>query len=196
MTTQEIRAQKSAIRSRYKEIRKNCDKKSEKSSSIAQKVLSSMSYKYSKDILLYFAKDNEVETREIFEKAFSDGKNIYFPKTYSGGIMKFFKISSLDELEKANFGVMEPNGTTEEYDSSSSQMGLCIVPGICFDRNGYRIGYGKGFYDRFLSSFKGIAAGVTFSDCLVSDGIVIEKRYDKPVDIIFSESEVLVIGCK
>lgn len=195
MTTQEIRAQKSVIRNQYKEIRKNCDKKHEKSLSIAEKVLSSMSYKYAKDILLYFSKGDEVETRAIFEKALSDGKNIYFPKTYSGGIMKFFRVSSLNELEMANFGVMEPSGNTEEYNSSAG-IGLCIVPGVCFDRNGYRIGYGKAFYDRFLSSFKGISAGLAFSDCLVSGKLVIEKRYDKPVDIIFSESEVLVIGCK
>ncbi len=195
MTTQEIREYKASLRAKFKQVRNSCDNRPQKSASITEKLLSSMSYKYCNDILLYFSKGDEVDTSAIFEKAISDGKNVYFPKTYANGIMKFFKISSLSELIPAKFGLNEPDGTTSEYDGSCST-GLCIVPGLCFDRFGFRIGYGKGYYDRFLSSFKGIAAGLAYSDCITNEKITIEKRYDKPVDIIFSESEVILIGSK
>lgn len=195
MTTQEIRKSKAIIREKYKNIRKDCDNNSEKSLAITKKILSSMSYRYCKDILLYCSKSDEVDTSFIFEKALSDGKNVYFPKTFENGIMRFYKVSSQKELIKAKFGLLEPDGLSPEY-SNSHSIALCIVPGVCFDTCGNRVGYGKGYYDRFLSSFNGISAGITYSDCVLTEKIPVEKRYDKPVDIIFSESEVIIVGGK
>lgn len=195
MRTQEIKKSKAVIRDKYRQIRCHCDNKPEKSKIIAEKIFSSMSYRYCKDILLYCPKGDEVDTGEIFKKAISDGKNVYFPKTFENGIMRFYKVSSQKELIKAKFGLFEPDGLSPEYSNSHSPA-LCIVPGICFDRNGNRVGYGKGYYDRFLSSFNGISAGITYSDCVLTEKIPVEKRYDKPVDIIFSESEVIIVGGK
>ena len=195
MTTQDIRKNKAVIRDKYKKIRSLCENKSEKSQIVAEKILSSMSYRYCSDILLYCSKGDEVDTNIIFQKAIEDGKNVYFPKTFNNGIMKFYKVSSPEQLQNANFGLLEPDGLSQEYTSSLSPA-LCIVPGICFDRCGHRIGYGKSYYDRFLSSFNGITAGITYSDCFLSENIPIEKRYDRPVDIIFNESEVIIVGIK
>ena len=83
----------------------------------------------------------------------------------------------------------------EEYEAQGTAE-LCLVPGLCFDKRGYRIGYGKGYYDRFLAKFKGIAAGFVYSGCISEDPIIFEKRYDKYVDIIFSEKGVDIIAGK
>ena len=110
--------------------------------------------------------------------------------------MRFFKVNSINELEnKGMFGIKEPSEYAEEYVPEHTAA-LCLVPGLCFDKRGFRIGYGKGYYDRFLSKFKGISAGLVYSGCISAEPIAFEKRYDKSVDIIFSEKGVDIIAGK
>ena len=159
-------------------------------------MLSSVSYKFCKTIILFNSIGDEPYTLDIAQKALDDGKRVFFPKTYNGGIMKFFRVNSLDELcDNGKFGIREPKEDAEEYTAEGTAE-LCLVPGLCFDKNGYRIGYGKGYYDRFLSSFKGISAGVTYTGCRSEEAIPYEKRYDKCVDIIFTEKGVEIIAGK
>ena len=197
MTIQEIRVAKSALRKKYKKIRSEAVASEKEALDIAltEAVLSSMSYKYCKTLLLFASIGDEPSTWEIAKKALSDGKRVFFPKCYSGGIMKFFRIYSLDELSEGMYGIFEPNETAEEYTAEGTAE-LCLVPGLCFDKRGYRIGYGKGFYDRFLSHFDGIAAGIAYSACISEEPVAFEKRYDKNVDIIFSEKGVDIIAGK
>jgi 5-formyltetrahydrofolate cyclo-ligase len=85
-----------------------------------------------------------------------------------------------------NFGIFEPNENCEL--AFPNQNTLCIVPAVAFSRDGHRIGYGRGFYDRFLADFKGVSAGFSYSS-LVCDGILHED-HDVPLDMIITESEV------
>ena len=198
MTITEIRAAKSALRKKYKKIRNEAVSvgKNELDRALTQNILTSMSYKYCKTILVFASYGDEPDTWKIAEKALSDGKRVFFPRCYNGGIMKFFKVNSLEELSSDSmFGIHEPSESAEEYVPEGTAE-LCLVPGLCFDGKGYRIGYGKGFYDRFLAHFEGIAAGVTYSACISSENLVFEKRYDKSVDIIFSEKGVDIIAGK
>ncbi len=195
MTTQEIRNKKNALRKQYKKIRADISDKDVKSCQIAENLLASMSYKYAKTVLIYSAKTDEPDTVQIAEAALRDGKRVYFPKSYSDGIMKFFRVSLLSELTDGMFGIKEPDEKAEEYTPCGTAE-LCIVPGVCFDRNGYRIGYGKGYYDRFLSKFKGISAGLAFSECISNEPVPFEKRHDKQLNLIISEKGLELIGCK
>lgn len=197
MTIQEIRAAKSALRKKYKKIRSEAvaSEKDALDRTLTKTVLSSMSYKYCKTILMFASFGDEPSTWKIANKALSDGKRVFFPKCYNGGIMKFFRIYSLDELSEGMYGILEPSEDAEEYTAEGTAE-LCLVPGLCFDKRGYRIGYGKGFYDRFLAHFNGIAAGIAYSACISEDPIAFEKRYDKNVDIIFSEKGVDIIAGK
>ncbi len=195
MTTQEIRNKKNAFRKQYKKIRADISDKDVKSRQIAENLLESMSYKYAKVILVYYAKADEPDTVLIAETALRDGKAVYFPKSYADGIMKFYRAYSLEELDDGMFGIKEPNENAEEYTPCGTAE-LCIVPGVCFDHNGYRIGYGKGYYDRFLSKFKGISAGLAFSECISDEPVPFEKRHDKQLNLIISEKGLELIGCK
>jgi len=198
MTIGEIRAKKNALRKKYKKIRAEIvsENKAGLDLAMTRTVLSSMSYKYCKTLLLFSSFGDEPDTSEIAKKALADGKRVFYPKSYDGGIIKFYKVNSMDELsESGMFGIKEPSEKAEEYEAQGTAE-LCLVPGLCFDKNGFRIGYGKGYYDRFLAKFKGIAAGFVYSGCVSKEPIVFEKRYDKSVDIIFSEKGVDIIAGK
>ncbi len=198
MGISEIRAAKSALRKKYKQIRTDFVTlgKAELDKAITNTVLDSMSYKYSKTVLLFSSIGSEPDTEAIAVKALADGKRVFFPKTYNDGIMKFYRIKDMSELKKdERFGINEPSENAEEYVPEGTAE-LCLVPGLCFDKNGHRIGYGKGYYDRFLAKFKGVSAGLTYSGCITDEPLAFEKRYDKSVDLIFSEKGVEIIAGK
>lgn len=102
------------------------------------------------NILLYSAIRNEVNTDEYFTYLINKAKRIYYPRV-SGNKMSFYRVRSLDELNCGSFNIKEPD-MTKEYTQADGRA-LMIVPGLAFSDTGYRIGYGKGFYDRYLSSF-------------------------------------------
>ena len=96
-------------------------------------------------------------------------------------------IRSLDDLEKGTFGVLEPKHKQCKLVTDLSH-GFCIVPGLCFDAKGYRLGYGKGYYDRFLSEFKGVTVGICYTSC-VQYGLP-HGYFDRPVDILVTENYI------
>ena len=197
MTTLQIRQAKAVIREEYKEKRALLSDKIKQNSTrlISMYLLESVSYKYCKNILIYSAKKNEVDTYIIANRALEDKKNVYFPKSYPKGLMRFFKVTDIDALHSGKLGIKEPEETVQnEYILSCESTDLCIVPAVCFDTYGYRIGYGKGYYDRFLAKFRGITVGLCFKDCIYHDKLPFEKRYDKAVDIVISEKGLDVIG--
>lgn len=195
MTTQEIRNKKREFRKQYRDIRNGIGlgERIAKNHCLHSNILSSMSYRYSKALLLFYSVKDEPDTIPIAEAALADGKKVYFPKCYDGGILKFYRVNNLNELTETRYGIPEPTEDAEEYVPCGSAE-LCIVPGLCFDRDGYRLGYGKGYYDRFLSKFKGISMGIAFTECITDEKLPYEKRYDKPVNLIVTEKEVMCIG--
>ena len=98
--------------------------------------------------------------------------------------MEFHLISSLQELTKGAYGVMEPNPVScpvlHEYSGS-----LCVVPALAYDKAGYRLGYGGGYYDRFLSRYTGVTAGIVYQ-CFLRERLI-HGRYDRPVEFVFTE---------
>ena len=98
---------------------------------------------------------------------------------------------AFDELEKGTFGLLEPNESKCEEVRDFSE-GLCIVPGFAFDFNAYRLGYGYGYYDRFLQHFGGTTVGICYSNCITPK--LPHGRYDKPVDIIVTNSYIKEIN--
>ena len=108
---------------------------------------------YRSDRLLIFASyGSEIETSEIISEALRTGKRVYLPKV-EGEEMQFYKITSLEELTEGYRGIPEPDGSSEKYGyyEEEADHTLMIMPGVAFDPYRNRIGYGKGFYDRFLA---------------------------------------------
>lgn len=189
----EKRAEKKRMRQAYKAVRESLlpEDKARFDACIKEALLDSMSVRYSGKILAYASLASEVETTEFCRKVLACGRELYLPKSYPGGIMRFFAVGSLDDLQKGAFGVLEPEERAEKaYVPSSQKPDLCLVPGICFDVYGYRIGYGKGYYDRFLANFTGVAMGLAYEACVCRDALPIEKRTDKPVDFIVTEKGI------
>ena len=121
-------------------------------------------------------------------EALQKGKKVYLPKIVGPDHMAFFRIASLDELKDGYHGIKEPDGTSEEYiyDEKTAKKTLLIMPGVGFDAYGNRLGYGKGFYDRFLQEKKelwtrSIAIGHV---CQKVDKIETDEKDVKPYQVI------------
>ena len=101
-----------------------------------------------------------------------------------------FYFSLQSELKKGMYGIYEPDRDRCEK-AVFSNKSLCIVPGVAFGRNGERLGFGKGYYDRFLESFNGITVGLSFEECL-SDSIPMEE-HDKKIDYLITDKKIYKI---
>ncbi|MCR5353120.1 MAG: 5-formyltetrahydrofolate cyclo-ligase [Clostridiales bacterium] len=187
--TFDVKEQKRLLRLKYAYIRDSIPEKTRKEASLAicERLKSTVSFEFCKNVLVYSAIKSEPDLKSFISAAFEAGKGVYFPKTCKKGVLEFYKASSFSDLEPGVFGISEPKEGLMLYDLSQSENDLCVVPGLCFDKNRKRIGYGKGYYDRFLSKFKGIAAGVCFSECISGEALPFEKRYDRSVDFTLTE---------
>jgi 5-formyltetrahydrofolate cyclo-ligase len=178
-----INQDKKSLRSLYKSIRASVEDKESKNILIADSVLKSEVFKNADTVFAYWSAGSEVDTSKIIEKALSCGKNIALPKcTDSQGNMQFYYIDSLSDLTEGMYGIMEPEGNKAADDFTASS--LCLVPALSFDSDGYRLGYGKGYYDRFLSDFKGISIGLAYEECLCDS--LPRDEYDKKVNYIIT----------
>lgn len=178
---------KRALRQQLKHTRASLQNRDELSEIICGTLLDTELYKNCESIFLYASAGSEVETEIIAKSAFSLGKKVAYPKCIdNNGTMKFYFINSLSELKDDMYGIMAPVTHTEAY--CGSETALCLVPGLAFSPDGYRLGYGKGYYDRFLSEFKGISIGLCYEAC-VRDSIPIGK-YDQKVNYLITDKRI------
>ncbi|MCR5785896.1 MAG: 5-formyltetrahydrofolate cyclo-ligase [Eubacterium sp.] len=141
-------------------------------------------YRQSRDIFIYYAMRNEVITLSVIEKAWKDGKRVYLPITEKDD-MDFFEYLPGDELTEGDFGVMIPKVKRKLVPCE----GLVVIPGVGFDKRGYRIGYGKGFYDRYLRKYPALKrVGIAF-DCQLTDEIV-NDDFDEKLEAVITESKI------
>ena len=100
-------------------------------------------------------------------------------------------VQSLDELKTGAYGILEPPEDAPVYEpEKDTGAAVCFVPGLVYDKAGYRLGYGKGFYDRYLSAFSGCTIGVVYSDYILP--VVPRGRFDVSVDILLTEKGVKI----
>lgn len=117
-----------------------------KSAALARKLLASDTYRNARTLYGYMPYNQEVRTVPILEQALRDGKKVAVPKVY-GEEMRFIYVTDLTAMEKSSFGIPEPVADGPVGDDPHA---LVLMPGLAFDAQGHRIGYGGGFYDRFL----------------------------------------------
>ena len=181
---------KNELRNKFKQKRKELsdNDKSTLDNKILNKLLSEKVFFDCETVLTYISTEIEVDTIEFIKHCLEIGKKVAVPKCINGTRqMDFYLINSLDDLEKATFSVLEPkaNKCSKLTDYSNS---ICIIPGLVFDLKGYRLGYGKGYYDRFLSYYDGIKVGLCYSFCIISK--LIKGKFDKSVDILITDKIV------
>jgi 5-formyltetrahydrofolate cyclo-ligase len=110
--------------------------------------LNSQAYKQAETIYGYLPYNQEVRTVPMLQQAIRDGKKVAVPRV-CGDDMVFFYMTDFDRVEKSDYGIPEPLGDEPVADDPTA---LVLMPGLAFDKEGHRIGYGGGFYDRFLAA--------------------------------------------
>ena len=132
-------------------------------------------YKEAKAIATYLSFPHEFQTARLIEQAQKDWKTILIPKTYPQGKMDFV-LYEPEKLERNSFGLLEPQGDFTILEPS--QIDLIHVPGLAFNTSGYRVGYGGGYYDRYLERFPGHTIS-TIYPCQIQN--FQPEHYDIPV---------------
>lgn len=163
---------KNELRKLYKSIRASISNKNEQNISIYNQITCDENIINANTILIYVSTNDEVDTKELIN-FFLKNKKVAVPKII-GNDMYFYYINSLNDLEKGYFNILEPTTNDIVNDFNNS---VCIVPGICFDKDNNRLGYGKGFYDKFLENKDIYTIGLSFKEC------IIEKINTSPNDI-------------
>lgn len=187
----DIRPIKKQMRSSCKEARRSMDKtlKANLDKKIQNKLLNLFVVREADVVLTYVSTPIEVKTLDFITTLLEQGKKVAVPKCLNDkGDMDFFLINSLDDLEDGYFGVREPNpGTAIKV--ATTEKTVCIVPAFLFDEKGYRLGYGKGYYDRFLSKFGGKTVGICYEEN-IRDSLM-HGKYDRPVTLIVTEKRIV-----
>ena len=152
---------------------------------LTERLLHHPFYQEAKVIATYLSFPHEFQTQELIEQALKDGKKVLIPKTYPKGRMEFV-VYNPQQLVKTSFGLLEPQGELEVVEAS--QIDLIHVPGLAFTTEGCRIGYGGGYYDRYLEHFTGHTLS-TIYPCQVQDFIT--ENHDIPVqEVLIDEGNL------
>lgn len=166
----EIREKKRAMS--QEEIRSRSEK-------LGELFLSSEAYQNAKTVYGYLPYNQEVRTVPMLEQALRDGKKVAVPKIY-GDTMKFLYLDDLSQVEKNSMGIPEPVADTPVAEDKTA---LVLMPGVAFTKKGDRIGYGGGFYDRFLAEEPDHPTLALCYDFQIVDHLPTEE-FDIPVDTV------------
>lgn len=147
---------------------------------LTERFLNHPVYQEAKVIATYLSFPHEFQTQGLIDQARKDGKKVLIPKTYPKGRMEFV-VYDPKQLAKTSFGLLEPQGDLEVVEPS--QIDLIHVPGLAFTTEGYRIGYGGGYYDRYLEHFAGHTMS-TIYPCQVQEFNL--ENHDIPVQEVLT----------
>ena len=188
----EIKKEKDALREEYGKRRREIapEKKKAMDEKINLAATALVSFSHAETVLLYAPLADEIDIRIIAETAWARGKEVAFPlcdpETRN---MTYHVVRSLDELKEGTYGIMEPSAEAPLFDEG--RPAVCFVPALLFDRAGYRVGYGKGYYDRFLHRFGGSKIGLVYADFILDR--VPRGKFDLAVDLLICENGVRTV---
>lgn len=180
---------KAEIRVKYRALRKALETgyRQNAESTALSRLIALEEFGCADTILLYYPVKSELNVLPILSAAREAGKSVALPKCDKETLtMRFFEIRDESELQLGAYGIPEPKENCPE--AHCSERSLCIVPALVFSREGHRIGYGKGFYDKFLSGFSGKSAGITW-EALMTDKLPF-CELDRKLDMTVTEKGV------
>jgi|SRR5690625_3692133 len=155
---------------------------------IAKRVLPLISACAAQWVMLYAALADEVPTDALFFKIRQQGLSTAYPRVGEQQQLHVHTVSSLRQLRQATYGIREPQPFLPRVEPQ--QLDVVVVPGLAFDRHGTRLGYGEGYYDRFLlRAPQAIRIGLAY-DCCVYDDIP-SRRHDVPMHYIMTETQCI-----
>ena len=172
---------KEEARKHFIQMRKYIIHKDEKSHLIYQKLIQHERYLQAQRIALYASLKDEVSTDELIQHSFQVGKRVYLPKVVDDDL-QFYEIGENESFVKSVFHVMEPVGDASKL---MKDVDLIIVPGVAFDEENHRMGFGKGYYDRFLEKQKVYKIGVCFREQRVKE--ILHDSHDISMDEVITD---------
>lgn len=186
-------ADKSSLRSNYLTARRRIDPatKAALDARILERLAGFDLYADAGLVLAYVSYGNEVDTRAVIESALASGKRVAVPRVLPHKHkMDFYEIDGMGDLEEGFKGILEPRrGVSSPLGTVDLLGSVCLVPGLVFDAEGHRIGYGGGYYDRFLQFYPGDKIALARSAQVSSNPLPAESC-DVPVDFIVTDSGV------
>ncbi|OIK16558.1 5-formyltetrahydrofolate cyclo-ligase [Bacillus sp. MUM 116] len=157
---------------------------------IANRLFDDQDWKNAGVIGITISKEPEVDTYQIIRKAWELGKQVAVPKCLPMEKLLSFRIlTEFSQLESVYYGLLEPKVELSK-EINPQEIDLLIVPGVVYTKEGYRIGFGGGYYDRFLSNFRGKTTSLAFNIQVVPDFRI--EKHDLPVSKIITNKEVII----
>ena len=186
-----MKEEKAALRARYRALREALppELRRERDESLCKAVADCASYRYAECLLAYAPIGCEIDVLPLVRRALAEGRRVALPRTLGAGIMSFHYIASEEELTVGRFGIREPREDAPLF--RDTPFALCLVPGMVFDRSGLRIGYGGGYYDRFLRDREIATLGIVYRDFILPS--LPGGRYDRRVAALATERGILPI---
>lgn len=169
----------------------SADEVSQMGSAIQDRVLKHKLWANAERVGLYSAVKNEVETTMLFHKALEQGKSLYYPRVEQG--LNFYEVHERGDLHKGAWGILEPKHGCQVL-MADQKLDLLIVPGVVFDVRGFRIGYGKGFYDIYLASMELKAFGLGYDFQMVPE--IPADNWDRRVGSVLTEKREYIATTK
>lgn len=183
----EIAIQKKILRENLIKQRNSIDsqEKYKNDTSIKEFVLKTVSELNAGGVLTYVSMKSEADTLMVIDELISKNIKVAVPKCVGDGKMLFYEIKDRKHLISGQYGVMEPDSGTPVCKSDYE---ICIVPALSIDKNGVRIGYGKGYYDNFLADYDGVSFGLCYEKLFAKS--LPHEEFDQKIDMIITESGV------
>lgn len=174
------------------------DERARKSGEIAKQLIAYKNFQKADKILLFASYKSEVDTTEIFEAARRFNKDVYYPKVL-GEKIEFYLVQSTTDLKEGYRGIREPETKENKKFVAQPNEKICVImPGAVFDETGNRIGYGGGYYDKFLQKIEmGLAAkniskvAVAFQCQIVALDEIKKETHDIKIDVVVTERKII-----
>jgi len=199
----ELRKQKNELRSELLEKRRLIlpEKREEWDKKISNIFLGSISYRFCDIVLIYVSTKDEISTSAIIEHSLLNKKIVACPvSNVKDNTLTFKTINSPDELHSAAYNILEPPESNPDFrdlfdanlaEGKRPPLAICVIPCLSYDADGYRMGYGKGYYDRFLPTFEGTKIGLCYSEFKANK--LPQGKFDVKLDVVITEKGVTVI---
>lgn len=183
---------KNELRKQFIEKRKSItdEDRSLQNTKIFKSIIEYPFYLNSQTVFTYVSMKDEVDTHAIIKHAIANNKKVAVPKVYSNGYMKFFYIKSFNELKPSTMNILEPDDSNEV--AIPNNQAIINVPGLVFDHSFNRIGFGGGYYDRYLVAYEMIhKVGLAYDFQITSD--IPHDDYDISLNAIISSSKIFTL---
>ncbi len=141
-------------------------------------------YRKARTVACYHSTGSEVRTHEIMQEIISHGKILALPRV-EGEKLEFYEVKKFEDLQKGEFGIMEP----KQYCKSISDFDIIIVPAVSMTRTGDRLGYGMGYYDKFLANKTNTTIALAYSKSIAKN--IPRDDLDVKIDIVITEDEII-----